>query len=776
MAKKKLTKKPAKRSNNSPSSKQKPKQDDDEEFKKVKPFVTHHVLNLDSDKCIDGNYKVDCPFCGASAFAIQKKEGLFKCWDCSVSGNAYTFLQMFYDQKHSETKITQYKALSKLRKLPVDVWQMAELAYDKATRRWLIPVRNAEGSMTNLRHWRDNIPPPDKAFNMNTGGCASSLYNLERIGKATTIIICEGEWDGMAMEWLLTQAKIKDTAVVAVPGADSFKEEWCKHFADKIVYLMYDNDDRGKAGLTKAADMLRQHTRCREILGIKWPTSYRDKYDVSDHIVRLKAKYKQCFADLKKMCEELKLHDRKSMGVVRETFEEVCKDFRKHIHVSKDAEDAMLIVFSVLLSNDIFPDPYCPLWVFLVGPPGSGKTMYLQSVGDTDFVKFLSTMTPKTLISGFKDHDGSDLSVLPQIIGKTLIVKDWTSIMSLSSGEQDEIYGVMRDAYDGRVEKSFGHIKGTRVYPEPGSGHETCHFTFLAGVTGAVHADRRANHGERFLKFQLMSPSGRDAIKQIKSAIKNTVESTSPETSLRESASSFIEFKKYQKLALAKVPEWVEDRVAGLGQIVSTVRAVVMRKQGELIVRPESEVASRISKQLIKLAQAVAFTLGKTTIDEEVYRVIQRVGLDTCYGWWRDILMTVAKAGDKGMLRDEICKDAIVASTTTHRCLEDLFELGAVVYHDDKDNDGRRPGKAGQPPKRWYLSEFMKELFELAKIDKVATGTVSAEIAERRHSSPRKLIAEVKAAKKKKVVSKPTKKVAPKKKTVKKKAVAGKSK
>jgi hypothetical protein len=701
----------------------------------IKTYETHGIdfYRVDGDE-----HKCECPFCGKKAMSVNAKEGFFKCWDCSRSGNRYTFLQLFYDQCFDATTPAQLKKLAKHRKLPVEAFEMAEVAWDAERQRWIVPVRNLSGSMVNLRHVElyKKLPDDKKPFFMNTGGCKVHLYNQERIGHASTIFLCEGEWDCMAMEWLLLQNKAKDCASVAVPGADTFKEEWASIFTDKIVYIVYDNDEAGDRGIIKVADILRKHARCREIHSIKWPDSFPNKFDIRDLVGKSIGKPKRCLIEIKKMCKTVPLHDKKSAGIVRNTFAEVVADFRKEIYLSDDMKDALLLIFAVILSNRVFPDPYCPLWMFLVAPPGGGKTMLLQSAGDTDVVEFLSTMTPKTLISGYKSNDGTDLSLLPDIIGKTLIVKDWTGIMSLSSGEQDEIYGVLRDAYDGRVEKSFGHIQGVRVYPEPGSGHDTCHFTLLAGVTGAVHADRRANHGERFLKYQMMAPSGRDAINQIRAAISNTIAAKTPETGLRQSASSFIESKFEQGRKLATIPKWVEERIIGLGQIVSTVRAVVLRKAGELVVRPESEVASRISKQLIKLGQAVAFVLDKDVVDEECYRVMQRVGLDTCYGWHRDIIMEVAKSGKKGALKEDIVQGAVVSNSTTHRCLEDLFELGAIKSKAEEPPKGGKRPKAGQPPKRFFLSPFMAELFDRAKIGLVAKRAINKEVKDR--SLPRK--------------------------------------
>jgi hypothetical protein len=368
----------------------------------------------------------------------------------------------------------------------------------------------------------------------------------------------------------------------------------------------------------------------------------------------------------------------------------------------------LLISVSVVFSNKIFADPYCPLWIYIIAPPGKGKTLILQTTSDSELVEFATTLTPNTLISGYKTPDGTDASLLPRLIGRTLVIEDFTGIMNLPSGEQDEIYGVLRSAYNGRYEKQFGHI-GLRVYPEPGSGHETCHFTILAGCTGAIHADKRANQGERFLKFHMSSPDF-NPVEQVRSAITNTIEETTPETVLREPVSAFIDYKLANIKPPATVPDWVVERTIGLSSLVAIIRALVLRSKGELVVRPESEIATRIAKQLIKLGQAIAFTLDKEEIDEECYRLMQRVGMDSCYGWHRDALVPIC-VSDEPMRTEEISRNAIMARTTAFRCLEDLLELGAVTF------DLEQTGQKGKPSHLWYPTDLTKKLWDQAKID-----------------------------------------------------------
>lgn len=952
--------------------------DKDERYH-LKTYETHGV----EFTRVDGReHKAECPFCGKAALSVNQDEGFFKCWGCSKGGNKYNFLQLYYDLRYTETTANQLKRLSKLRNLPVEAFEMAEVAYDSSSKRWLIPVRSREGSMVNLRHWNPDqkMEEGKKPFLMNTGGCCAHLYNLERLDNAPKVIICEGEWDCMAMEWMLLQNKEKNYSVVSAPGADIFKEDWAKHFIDKEVLIAYDHDEAGQRGTTKVADVLRKGTKCKGLKAIKWPESYVEKFDIRDYVGKNQKKPKKAFAQLKGMFASLELHDEKSLGLVRTTFKEVIKDYKKHIYLTQDMEDGLAIIIATVFTNVILDDPYCPVWMFLTGPSGclegdtqvlinrggktfpisiehlyhkfhgggsnggygartwntdiptqvqqrseedgcirlctindvvdsgkkevfrltlkdgksivatadhrfmtdlgwkrlgklkkgdlvyantgqgrgerkkkphylytqgckyhpfarqsmhrvlthrlvyeanlngvtfaeyvtalrtlpkksakfqfvdpskpvhhkdenpfnntvgnlevcedqvehnakhkfakhvlyqtglveiqsikkvgvrhtydlcvdhphnfvangmvvhnSGKTLLIESVTDNHMVNCQDKITAATLVSNWKMPDGSDASLLPKIIGKTLAVKDWTVIMRLAQGEQEGIHSIMRVAYDGRVDSSSGQGI-TRTYPDPASGHDTCHFTFIAGVTNDIYLENRTSVGERSLKFQVFRNQD-DTINLLKAASNNTVDGTSPETLLRYSANAFIEHKlSLPKIPAPKVSQEIQRRVEALSQISCIISANVHRKSGELLLRPAPTVGTRMVKTLIHLGQGLAFTHDKSIVDDECYRLMQTVALDTCYGWHRDVLLAIARKGNKGALRDELMLMAQAAGSTVHRCLEDLFELGAITFVAEGEYDDEKRAKKGQPPKRWYLSDHMQELFDIAKI------------------------------------------------------------
>lgn len=657
-------------------------------------------------------HKGHCPFCGGKAFFVNQSTSKFHCKTCPASGNKYNFLQLYYDYWYTRTTQAHFDKLGKDRGLPGEAFELVEFAWDADNKVWLIPVRNAKDSMVNLGKWNPKPLKDGTRPVFLTAGCKAHLHNISHLKNAKQAWIVEGYWDYAALTWLLHQNKAKDAAILPCPGSNTFKEDWAKdHFNGLDVIVPYDHDDAGRTGKARVVELIKKHSKPKTISTINWPDSLPDKYDIRDYVVKNVKRPVKALEELLYLKEEIKLVHRARPDITRTKFSELVQDFENCIHCPQEMQDGLLLSLAVTLSNDLFTDPYCPIWLYIVAPSGRGKTLILQTTAGLDNTRFETTLGPKTLISGFKSPDGSDVSLLPHIIGKTLIIEDFTAIMNLSSGDQDEIYGVLRTAYNGRYEKTFGHL-GTRVYPEPGSNHETCHFTILAGCTGVIHADKRANEGERFLKFHMHSNSY-NPIPQVRSAIDKTIEGETPEVILRDPVNAFIEYKLANMPEKpATVPPEIIERTIGLAQITASLISFVVRKNGEMVSRPETGVATRISKQLIKIGQAVCFVLDKPEIDEEVYRIMQRVAINTAYGWHCDAFVAVAQADHSvGVVTKEVSAAARMKGSTAHRCLEDLMELGLINMTFDSI-----PTR-GRPTSRWFLSELSKELWTMAKID-----------------------------------------------------------
>ncbi len=156
-------------------------------------------------------------------------------------------------------------------------------------------------------------------------------------------------------------------------------------------------------------------------------------------------------------------------------------------------QTAIEVVFGTVAGQLLSGDP---LWLFVVGPPSSGKTELLNPLRDHEAVKFISNLSPAALVSGFRRNGrDDDPSLLPQLDGKTLIVKDFTPLLEMPYEAQAKVFGVLRDVYEGRGEFHFGNDAETKVYKSK--------FNIIAAVTNAIEKRRKSlvALGKRFSVF-----------------------------------------------------------------------------------------------------------------------------------------------------------------------------------------------------------------------------------------------------------------------------------
>ncbi len=101
-------------------------------------------------------------------------------------------------------------------------------------------------------------------------GASVQLFNSQAIKDASTIIICEGEFDAMVLE------ANGFPAVTSTGGATSFQEEWAALFVDKEVYVCLDRDRAGNTGIIKITGFI-PHAKV-----IPLPADLGSKFDITD--------------------------------------------------------------------------------------------------------------------------------------------------------------------------------------------------------------------------------------------------------------------------------------------------------------------------------------------------------------------------------------------------------------------------------------------------------------------------------------------------------------
>jgi len=175
------------------------------------------------------------------------------------------------------------------------------------------------------------------------------------------------------------------------------------------------------------------------------------------------------------------------------------------------------IIFATALAHRIHGDP---LWLFWVAQSGGGKTEVLRTFRSVQDVKFIDSMTNKSLISFFgvgreKSKANVDFSLAKNLDKKCLIIKDFTNILSMRFEMREEIFSQLRCFYDGEYDAATG--LGEKSYKVK--------FGILAGVTPAIEKRKslRGTLGERFLMVKTTFDDKDTRRAKVYDAIKNAI-------------------------------------------------------------------------------------------------------------------------------------------------------------------------------------------------------------------------------------------------------------
>lgn len=620
----------------------------------------------------------DCIFCGKEDhFYANKKNKLWDCKRCGEKGGFSRFLELVAERNAKEMSDQQLHKLCLDRRLPKLAFKTWGVGYDSSNASYTVPVRGPDGRVSDLRLFRLG------SRTQATPTANLGLLGAERIGNERLIYVCEGEWDTFAFNWLLKNKLGKDGVVVGVPGASVFKNEWIQWFSGKEVVALYDHDAAGDMGHKMLGEKL---NGIADLKTIRWPEGLPEGWDIRDHVVKFAIKEGRPKWALKKIFEMLEspqtiqeksspegVPSAKSTGIptiIPANHQEAVDEYRKWLHLP--GEEVLQVMFGAAIANKLQGDP---IWLFLVAPPGGSKSELLSSLSKSPLVESTTSLTPHSLVSGAHNSNGVDPSLLPKLNGRILVIKDFTTILSMHYSSRDEIFGVLRDAYDGRTEKIFGTgLKRTYV----------SHFGIIAGVTpkieefGVVHQSL----GERFLKYRINT--GTKTLSET-DRIRRALQNINKENTMRE------ELCKIGNRCLAipipkELPVIDDDtfeQIIHLAQVTAMMRGVVERDRytQQVMYKPTIEVGTRLAKQLAKLSIGIAIYMGKKRVDYEVYAKIRKVALDTAPDRIEEIirrLWTICGPKNDTARTHDISLRTRLPVATCFRVLQDLELLKLV--------------------------------------------------------------------------------------------------
>jgi hypothetical protein len=381
---------------------------------------------------------------------------------------------------------------------------------------------------------------------------------------------------------------------------------------------------------------------------------------------------------------------------------ELKKRFRRWLYLESDT--MLDVIVGTYLANRFESDP---LWMMLIGPPSNAKTEMLRAFEGHRDAKFISNLTPSTLVSGLvPKKNQTEPSLLPQLNGKLVILKDFTSILSMRSENQQEIIAQLREAYDGQYSKMFGNGKVIDWHGR---------FGLIAACTPVwdMHYGIIGAMGDRFLVSRTEHV---DAGRMGLQAQRIVGQEDAMRSDLCAAMHQFVDqFKDMEGVSFSK-DETVNLKIVNLACMVAVGRCAIHRDRYSQAVsyQPLPEGTPRLVKQFMQIGMGMALANGRTCVDEVIYQLIKKIGTDLLPVQRMMVLRELWEQGavcyDSKWLETAEVADAInIPGSTAKMVLEDLMVVGAL-------NRRRGDSEGGRPPYSWQVAEDFAEWVIAAEI------------------------------------------------------------
>lgn len=365
--------------------------------------------------------------------------------------------------------------------------------------------------------------------------------------------------------------------------------------------------------------------------------------------------------------------------------------------------DVVDVIMATYVANNLSTDP---LWMHIVGPPSHAKTELLRGFSGhqyqgCDTIYFLSNLTPSTLVSGMPVKKGRpEPSLVFRLDGKFVVLKDFTSILSMRSEHQQEIIAQLREMYDGQYSKDFGN--GISI-------NWTGHFGLIGACTPVydMHYGVVAQMGERFILYRI---DGEDDLGIGKRAQEIVGQEDQMRDDIRTAIHSFIDrFQDLNDIEIKASGAEINDAIVHLACIVAKGRCPVQRERsgGEVLYKPAPEGPARLTKQLMQLGYGLSLVRETYIIDQHILKTLQKVSRDLMpayrlsaikFLWGRGALVSEYKA----FTTKEVADGTDMVSKTALRTLEDLMLVGIVTR--------TRDGQYDNSPYKWAITEKSETL------------------------------------------------------------------
>lgn len=403
-------------------------------------------------------------------------------------------------------------------------------------------------------------------------------------------------------------------------------------------------------------------------------------------------------------------HPRRTVtGSLAERLDHARAVYRKWLGPSYDM-DALLVSLAARAAHELDGEP---VWVLTLSGPGNAKTEGLMPLGRTQAhpddassftqVRVVSEINgaPALLSGSSKKEKAEDATGgLLDDLGNSgvIVLKDFTTILSMHREKRAETLAALREVYDGTWVRQVG-TDGGKTLRWDGK------ITLLGATTSAYdsHHSVISAMGDRFALLRVDSESRAARLAATKQARMNT----GKESVMREEMGTAVEAViAGMDRAAAEIDVETLDSLDALADVVTQIRTTVefdqMSRNASAAHAPE--VGTRFGKMLVQIVRG-GLSIGMPP--KEALALAQRVGRDSTQQVRVECLQALAEHGPQ--TTHGVSTLLNKPNGTIDRALQALQLLGLIRHRQgDALFDGTRQGAWV-----WSLTEEWKDAPEI---------------------------------------------------------------
>jgi DNA-binding transcriptional ArsR family regulator len=363
----------------------------------------------------------------------------------------------------------------------------------------------------------------------------------------------------------------------------------------------------------------------------------------------------------------------------------VISDLVTQVRTWLDLPDPGPTIVSVAAAATVPLDGEEAAWLLNVAAPSAGKTEAVNLLDGVTNGK-LNEITSAGLLGWSRGKDPHPVGILARVPGNALVTfGDLSSLLATSDrGGRDQVFGLLRRAYDGHVTRDITPPGGSKI--DTGPLKWSGRLTVVAAVTNAI--DRYSAHadalGPRWLYIRAQDRPLQSRRNAAQAARRAGVKEARAEAILI--ATKVISDARGRVIKTV-IPDDVADGIEDAVLTTCWGRAAVPRNgygRREIEDVPIIEEPPRLIRQAHVLARGL-YSLGLN--DQAVESMMRRVALDSMPAARLAVLK--ALANEDGETTSNIARESGLHWNVAYRHLEDLAAVGVVdnlIGYEERDH------------------------------------------------------------------------------------------